>query len=448
MYPYVFTALRRAPGRRIMPLVREWDEKSRWPAERHAAEALRRVQTMVAHAYEHVPLYREKYRAAGMEPGDIKTWENYAKLPPLRRDEVRDRQSDLIADNIPLNRRSRHSTSGSSGTPVKFWIDHDRDVLHFATVHLNQRWIGFEVGERQILLWGDVGGPRGRHTWKKRSQSRLLNRMFFWSSELSEEVLLLFHRNLVRFRPKLMTAYPSRLGVFVQFCRERGLELPHVPLIISTAETLLPSQRTLFQEALGAQVFNRYGSIELGDMAHECPAHEGMHINAFRVWVETAPADGLEQGQGLILLTELYNRSTPFLRYECGDIGRLWPAETAHACPCGRTLPRLAEVVGRVIDIVRGPSGRFYTRIAFTSIARKIPGITNFQVILKRPSNRMIYRAQVEGRFPPDGVAQIERMLRSNTHDEFSITVELTENLQLTRAGKLRAVIFEDEPTG
>lgn len=442
VYPGLVPLLRRAPGHRIMPLVAQWEAQARWPPERIREQALANLRALIAHAIENVPLYREKYRAAGVEAGDIRTWEDFARLPRLTREDLRDRSADLVARNVPPSRRSLHGTSGSSGTPVKFWIDREREVQHLANVHLNQRWIGVEVGERRMLFWGDVGGPRGPKSWRKRFQSRLLNRVFFPAAELKPEVLALFHRELSRFRPRLLTTFPSRIAVYVQWCRDEGKAIPHVPLVICTGETLHANQRSLIEEAFGAQVFNRYGSIELADVAHECLAHQGMHINAHRVWVETVPAEDLEDGQGLVLLTEQFNRATPFIRYECGDIGRLWPADTTHACPCGLRLPRLQEIVGRVIDIVRSPTGRVFTRIAFTSVARKIPGIVNFQVVHRRPRT-LIYRYQPAGTFPADGERQIRDLLNANTDNEFDVSVERVEHLALTRAGKLRAVVFE-----
>lgn len=443
VYPCVFPLFKRASGRRIMPLVREWEERERWPPERHAEDALRRIQALARHAWEHVPLYREKFAAVGAEPGDLRTWEDFARLPRLTRDDLDQRAADLVADNVPPHRRGRHRTSGSTGRATSFWIDHDRAPLIFATYHHNQRWLGFEAGRRQLIFWPDTVGPRGRKTWSKRLQWRLLNRRFITSPDLDPDTLDYLHRAFLRFRPEVFLSFPTRIAVFIRHCQRRGLELPRVRAIITTGETLFDHQRALFAEAFGAEVFNRYGSIEAGDIAHECGAHQGLHINAHRVWVEVVPEEGLEPGLGRILITDLDNRATPFLRYECGDLGRLWPAETTHACPCGRTLPRLAEISGRITDILEGPSGRIYTRLAFTSAVREIPGIHAFQVVHRRPRT-LILRVQTDGNFPADGPERLAQLVTAKTHGEFEVGVEQAAELAMTASGKLRVLITED----
>jgi phenylacetate-CoA ligase len=441
-YPWLFGVLRGVSGRRIMDHVAECERRARWPLERQREAAWKRIAALMRHAFDHVPLWRAKFQSIGAEPGDIRTWEDYARLPELTRADLRDRQADIVADNVPLRARRLMKTSGTSSTPAEVWIDKARDPLHYATVHFNQRFMGFEVGERNLLLWGDRGPPRGRHTWGRRLQSRLLNRVFYGCAMLDEPILDEFHRLLVRFRPALLTVFPARLLVFVQHCRAKRLPLPPVPSIISTGETLLGEHRRLFADAFGAEVYDRYGSIELGDVAHECRAHGGMHINTHRCWVEVVPHEDVDEGHGRIVVTDLDNRSTPLLRYDVGDIGQLWPEETTDPCPCGRTLPRLAEIGGRVAEFIRGPSGRAYLRGIFWKALEAAPGILDYQVIHRRPRT-LIFRCQCDSGFPEDGPDRIVRLLRERTCGEFEISVERCSTLRRTAAGKLRRLITE-----
>ncbi|MBN1478295.1 phenylacetate--CoA ligase family protein [Candidatus Sumerlaeota bacterium] len=442
VYPWVFPLLKRAPGRRIMRLVERWEEQSRWPPERHAEESLRRIQGLVRHAFENVPLYREKYRAAGVEPGDIRTWEDFSRLPRLTRDDLHGDREHILAGNVAARDRQFHHSSGSTGVPATFWIDRERASLIFANYHLNMRWIGSEVGERQAWLWPDQRGPRGRGTRLRRFQMRLLNRIFLISPTLDDEPMAYFHRRLTRFRPELLVSFPTRMAYFLRFCRRHGLSVPQIPRLLSTGETLHDHQRTDFAEAFGAEVYDRYGSIELGDIAHECTAHEGLHINSHRVNVETVPVEGLDGDQGMMVITDLDNLATPFIRYECGDIGQLWPEGTRHACPCGRTLPRLVRVLGRVRDAIESPSGRVYSRVVYSRVAREIPGIRLHQII-QRPPNTLVYRCQVDSEFPEDGRELIARVFAEKTDHEFQIEVEVVDHLEMTPSGKLKMLIRE-----
>jgi phenylacetate-CoA ligase len=443
IYPHIFGGIKGVSGKSILGHVARFEEQLRWPAERHAEAAFPRVQALVRDAHSHVRIWREKLASVGAEPGDIRTWEDFARIPCLTRDELQSRPDDCLADNIPPEQRILGRSSGSTGVQLEFWTDRAREPLHFATVHLNHRWMGFEVGEREAFLWGDVGFPVGRRSWRRRLEARVLNRMMFYTQQLDEDLLGLLHRRLRRFRPHLLTVFPTLLTVYMRHCRERGLPPPRPRLIVCSGETLIEDLRPQFEETFGAEVYNRYGTTELGDIAHECPAHEGLHINAHRVWVEVMPLENIEDDLGSIVVTDLDNRAMPFIRYETGDLGRLWPEETTHRCACGRTLPRLAGVMGRFTEMVKAPSGRHYQQLCFSKYPKlAAPGILDIQII-HRPPRTVIARCDVDGRFPEDGPARVVRAIHENTNHEFDITVELTDNLLRTPAGKLRRLIIE-----
>jgi phenylacetate-CoA ligase len=441
-YPWLFKVFTGESGRGIMDHVARWETQSRWPAERHAEEAWKRVQRLLRHAWDHSPLHRERMQAAGAEPGDLKGWDDFARLPRMTREDLDEGLEGFLADNISPSHRTKTRSSGSTGRPAWFWIDRGRAPLNFANYHLNMRWMGAEVGNRQAWMWPDAHGPSGRGTWQKRFASRLLNRLLLMSPDLSDDVLRIFHERLMRFRPGLIVSFPTRVAYFLKFCERHGLQAPQVPRMISTGECLTPEQRRWFSDAFGTEIFDRYGSIELGDVAHECGAHEGLHINTHRVWVETVDAPGLEGDQRMLVITDLDNLSTPFIRYEVGDLGRLWPTESTNACPCGRTLPRLASVTGRVRDALEAPSGNAYARVVYVKTAQSVPGVGTFQIIQRKP-NRLVFRTVVDERFPEDGCDQLARHLNRMTRGEFEIDVEIVDEIPLSPSGKLKIVIRE-----
>jgi phenylacetate-CoA ligase len=423
-----------------MDHVARYDAQARWPPERHAEQAWKRIQPLLDHAWTHVPIWREKFESIGAEPGDIRTWADYAKIPPLTRDDLIDHPERCIADNVPKSDRFLSLSSGSTARRTSIWIDRARDPLHFANVHFNLRWLGFEMGARNGILWTDNARPTGYHSWNKRLKTRLLNQMLFVTNLTDDRIVRLFFRRLSRFDPELLTVFPSVFSVFARQAERLGIPPPRVRAIVSTGETLQDSHRAHFEEWTGAEVFNRYGSIELGDVAHECPAHEGMHINANRVWVEVEQVEGLEKGLGRLLVTDLDNRACPILRYDVGDLGRLWPTESSHACPCGRTLPRLTEALGRHADLVKAPSGRHHCSISFKQALLKTPGIVNAQVV-HRPPRELTFRCQVNAKFPADGQQRIAQLANDQTDNEFDIRVDITDDLIRSKSGKMRMIV-------
>src|SRR5262249_55637025 len=136
--------------------------------------------------------------------------------------------------------------------------------------------------------------------------------------------------------------------------------------MITSAEVLTPDERDLLEEVFCCPVFNRYGCREVGVIASECPAHRGMHVMAEGLYLEIE-RDGRPAapgGPGCLLLTDPLNLAMPLIRYRVGDVGS-WDEGP---CPCGRGLPRLKEVAGRVTDFLVGGDGRLVSG-AFLSVA-------------------------------------------------------------------------------
>ena len=126
---------------------------------------------------------------------------------------------------------------------------------------------------------------------------------------------------------------------------------------MSVAEQLLDHERALLTEVFGTNPFSKYSSFEVYEIASECEAHNGMHIQAEDMIVEAVDGDGsaLPAGTaGRLLVTNLHNYAMPFIRYEIGDLATIDPAP----CACGRQLPRLVGIVGRMSELIVTPSGR------------------------------------------------------------------------------------------
>src|SRR5690606_21936692 len=127
--------------------------------------------------------------------------------------------------------------------------------------------------------------------------------------------------------------------------------------IVVGAEKLHDFQRDLIERVFEAPVFETYGSREFMLIGAECEHHDGLHVTAENLIVEVIDDDGNpvpEGTEGDVAITDLTNLGMPFIRYRNGD--RAVAAEGD--CACGRTLPRLARVAGRRLDVLTTPDGR------------------------------------------------------------------------------------------
>src|SRR5262249_36059664 len=135
--------------------------------------------------------------------------------------------------------------------------------------------------------------------------------------------------------------------------------------ILAAAMVLHDWERRTIEAVFDCPVTNRYGCEEVSLIACECERHDGLHINADGVYVEVLRHDGTPAAPGeagAVVVTALANRAMPILRYQVGDMA----VASDRCCPCGRGLPLLECIEGRVADYVVTPSGQLISGISLT----------------------------------------------------------------------------------
>ena len=129
-------------------------------------------------------------------------------------------------------------------------------------------------------------------------------------------------------------------------------------------------------------------------IACECDVQQGMHINSEHVLVEFVTADGLPAPAGTparILVTDLNNRGMPLLRYQIEDMGVL----SEEACACGRGLPIMKEVSGRVADFLKTRSGDAVSGISLIELTlTKVPGVEQMQLVQESLDQLLVNRVK------------------------------------------------------
>jgi phenylacetate-CoA ligase len=343
-----------------------------WPREELLAFQWGELSRLLDHVFAHVPYYRQKYAAAGMQRGDIRNLADFARLPVLTREEIQAHRDELRSDNIAG--LLPHATSGSAGAPTHFYITLDSYDWRTAATHRAYSWSGCTLGERAIHLWGaPIGTPPRWKRAKVQAFNALQGLKIVSTFSQSPALWQRIYEWSCRRRPALVVGYVSSLNAYAGFLAERGLKPPPPRAVISAAELLPDTIRQSIEAALGAPVFNTYGSREFMSIAGECSLHNGLHVHAENLVVETArPAD---EGASDILVTDLHNYGLPFVRYVIGDTGILDDAP----CPCGRGLPRIRSIEGRSLDMLRTPDGRLVPGMLFIHLMKEFPEIREYQ---------------------------------------------------------------------
>lgn len=418
-------------------------ERSQWLSEVELQQLqLRLLRTQLIHAYNNVGFYRRSMEAKGITPLDIQSLDDLRFLPVLTKRDIQDHSAELLASSVPEECRSINHTGGSTGSPLQFWVDKERYGSRRASTDRHDMWAGLRPGDWCAVLWGSIYDMGTASippvTWKQRLLYRtlMLNTSVVSKSDLDEYIAL-----LRRYRPRRLKAYAQSAAMFARYCRDTGADDIRFDSIITSAEVLLPEARLLIEETFGGRVFNRYGCREVSMIASECEHHTGLHINADALIVEIDPIPGGPPNSGRVLVTDLYNRSMPLIRYEIGDVAR-W--ENHEPCPCGRNLPRLASVEGRITDFLRLPDGKMVSGPSLTLVVAQIPEVRQVQFI--QPNRGEIRLDVIPGNgFGNHTVDELKRRLRPYLGEQVRFSVRSVESIASEVSGKYRFVKKEYE---
>jgi phenylacetate-CoA ligase len=395
----------------------------------------RRLKSLLRHAYDSCPFYRVRFEQSEAHPDDIHDIEDLRILRPLEKAEIQEQGEQMIARNWPEGDLIRNQTGGSTGTPITFYLSGDRKCSRAAATLRHNRWAGWEVGDRAAVIWG-APLDRPANTWRSRLRGLLLAEpLWLDTASLTEETMRRFHAEFHRYRPQIVQAYARSAVLFARFLESENLSIPHVRSVITSAEVLSDDDRAVIERVFGAPVFNRYGCREVSVLASECPAHSGLHVMAEGLLLEidtpTGPAGPGELGS--ILVTDLLNPAMPLIRYRIGDMAA-WAAGT---CSCGRSLPRLERIAGRVTDFLVGGDGRLVSGVYLaTYVVAHRPSLGQVQLVQDR-AGHVVYRLRPGPGFNPESDRlYLEDATRKHMGDRSTSEVEIVAEFPVPPSGK------------
>ena len=251
------------------------------------------------------------------------------------------------------------------------------------------------------------------------------------------------HRKINALRPDVVFSFGSYAGEFFRWLMDQKLDIPLPRVWMYGADTLSRSGRTLIEEHFGCPVYTTYQTVETHKIGFQCERREGLHLNVDICPVRLVDEEGktVRAGEpGEIVVSNLCNRATVLLNYRLGDLGVM----SDEPCSCGRTLPALRELQGRINEILVLPDGR-----------RVISGTLEFRLkdelaatlqaqLVQRGERELLWRI-----VPFSGVdpGTFQRALRERTlslvGEGMEVAVEFVEDIPRTPTGKRLRLLKE-----
>ncbi len=399
-------------------------------------EALREL---LKHAYAASPYWRSRFDDAGLGPNHVQSFDDFRRVPVLTKQELRGNSGALLSNACDRSSLHHKKTSGSTGVSVEVFVDDAAQQWKRACTLRADEWSGWRFGEPVAKIWGNP--EYVKHGWRGRLRNALLDRARYLDTlHMDEAALTHFHESLRRRPPSLLFGHAHSLYLFAEFVaahrgagfRPRG--------ILAAAMVLHDWERDAIEAAFDCPVTNRYGCEEVSLIACECDVHDGLHVNADGVYVEVLRADGTPSGPGeagAVVVTDLVNRAMPLLRYQVGDMAVV----SDRQCPCGRGLPLLERIEGRVADYVLTPGGQMISGISLTeNFAMLVPGLAQLQVV-QESLQQFRFRIVRGPEFGSASLRCIDDLVRERFGLGVDYACEFVERIPQEPSGKYRFCI-------
>ena len=304
---------------------------------------------LIKYAYT-VPVYRDKYKKAGIKIQDIKSIEDIIKLPIVHREDlIKSYPHGLIP---PIQRRDRIlvNTSGSTRNPVRLYMD-QYTLLKSLILYVRElRHYGIKWTKSRISIIGNFYQQTALTRYFTSAAAPSLKPFFSLKNiQLlnADDDLKEMMKRIDEFKPEFIIGFPGPLRHLALLKKEGYGKNVEPQCIVSSGGLIDSYEKKNIEKIFGARVFDIYGSTEAGPISFECEKGN-FHINSDAVYLEVANRDGeiLEKGKkGKLVITRLYGRGTPIIRYTgMGDIITLKEG----SCSCGLQTELLAKVHGRI----------------------------------------------------------------------------------------------------
>ena len=432
-----FPAVPRPEAALLLSLLHQLERSQWWPAERVRAEQFAQVELLVDHAVRTVPWYRE--RLAPYSRGE-RTPETWMQLPLLRRAEIQQHARALHSTHPVAGHQSLRalSTSGSTGTSITVDTTECSRLMWMATLLREHAWHDRDLSMSHAAI--RITGDKTKATWPdglraadwgppenvvyRTGPSALLD--IFTDTDRQLDWLL-------RQDADILLTFPSNALDLAAMCRARGIRLPRLREVRLVSEAIDAPGKQLLRDTWNVAVTDAYSAQEVGYIALQCPTHDHYHVQAESVFVEIIDDEGraCEAGRvGRVVVTPLHNFAMPLVRYEIGDY-----AEVGAPCPCGRGLPVLTRIMGRVRNMVTLPDGtRRWPNLA-GPFYRDIAPVVQHQIV-QHDLEHVEARLVVERPLSADEEDTIRGLIIERLGHPFRLSFSYPERIERSQSGK------------
>jgi phenylacetate-CoA ligase len=384
---------------------------------------LERFKALFNHAVGNVPFYK-KYSGT-----TIRDMDDISRIPLTVKEDVRAKGDSFIASGLDKRKLTKCSTSGSTGMPLDIYQSESESI--YGPVFELHQMIEAGVGPFDVHAVITLEAQR----WN------LLNRLgMFRRHCLRYSTAKQVAEELKKIRPSVLRGTPSFLVPIAHENLSSGIGAS-AKKAFTFSEVLSEKARSLVSRSFGCRVYDSYGSIESSWAAWECEKG-GMHIFSDHVLAEIVDDNGepVQDGKsGELVLTPLWRRAMPLIRYAVGDRAAL-----GSKCACGRGSQVLTRIEGRNNDFVVLPSGAMISAHLIGYTIRGMDGILQFQAQQERSGH--IRLLIIPEKNHEEAGSRVLDALRPVFPEPMDIELAMVEELPRSKSGKICDFVSKVKP--
>jgi phenylacetate-CoA ligase len=380
------------------------------------------LERLVRHARERVPFYQDRL-ACLFAPDGTLDFSRWHEVPIVERIDVATHRAAMSTPDLPeLYGPVRETrTTGTTGDRLYFSANELVIVAGNAATTRMARWFGLDTARAlaRITIYPAGRGPTYPDGAVHAGWSGANPEAVSYSLDLRTPVDQQLQWLLRHKAPYLQTTPSNALALALAATPDQARELAF-EFIFAVSETVTDDAREIVRARLGARLAGIYSCEEIGYIATECPAAPHYHVTAENALVEIVAADGGPAGPGelgRVVVTGLYNYAMPFIRYALGDVAAFGTAP----CRCGRSLPVIAQIVGRTRNAFVFKDGkRVWPRAWDARAMLTFVPCSEFQMV-------QLDHEKIEFRYVPDrsGRAPDAAGLSAFAHEKMHPSVEI-----------------------
>lgn len=386
---------------------------------------------IVSYHLQHNPFY--KSLAIDANP------EDWTTIPVMTKRDLQQPLKDRISTQFSTKNVYINKTSGSSGDPFIFAKDKFCHALTWAVIKNRFGWFNLNINNsKQARFYGIPLDRKGYY--KERFKDILSNRYRFSVFDLSDSA---FENLLAKFSSTsfdYINGYTSPIVQFAKYLKQKNISLktvcPSLKACVVTSEMLFDDDKRLLEKQFGVQIINEYGASELDLIAFQNPQKQ-WQVNSETLLVEILDEENSAMPlgeEGRVVITSLYNKAHPFIRYDIGDLGMLSKDSSIQK-------PILEKLLGRTNDIAVLPSGKKAAGLTFYYITKSIiednGNVKEFIIEQhKKDTFKVIYVSSSE-------ISEAKKIIIINEMETYlekglNINFERKNQLQRSKSGKLK----------